>query len=115
MSSSFAVIVVNICMYVCTYGNVGGLAILESVLWDAVPSYLRKLNKQCILSLGKVCMCEWMDGHIRVLSTTAILCQALPLDHVPIQFSSWMGENSFFKSILTGIPMLIMHYLLCRW
>eukprot|EP01035_Chromulina_nebulosa_P020914 gene20913-27106_t len=49
----------------------GGLAILESVLWDAVPSYLRKLNKQCILSLGK----------------------ALPLDHVPIQFSSWMGGD----------------------
>lgn len=30
----------------------GGLAILESVLWDAVPSYLRKLNQQCIHSLG---------------------------------------------------------------
>ena len=35
----------------------GGLAILESVLWDAVPSYLRKLNKQCVLSLGKVSYC----------------------------------------------------------
>jgi phosphoenolpyruvate carboxylase len=33
----------------------GGLAILESVLWDAVPSYLRKLNAQCILSLGELC------------------------------------------------------------
>jgi phosphoenolpyruvate carboxylase len=32
----------------------GGLAILESVLWDAVPSYLRKLNSQCILSLGTI-------------------------------------------------------------
>lgn len=49
----------------------GGLAILESVLWDAVPSYLRKLNAQCIESLG----------------------QELPLDHVPIRFSSWMGGD----------------------
>eukprot|EP01039_Chlorochromonas_danica_P003242 gene3241-3552_t len=49
----------------------GGLAILESVLWDAVPSYLRKLNLQCIQSLGK----------------------ALPLDRSPIKFSSWMGGD----------------------
>lgn len=50
----------------------GGLAILESVLWDAVPSFLRKLNAQCQLSLQK----------------------PLPLDHVPIHFSSWMGLTS---------------------
>eukprot|EP01041_Mallomonas_annulata_P010309 gene10309-21509_t len=49
----------------------GGLAIVETVLWDAVPSYLRKLNAQCVESLG----------------------QALPLDHVPIRFSSWMGGD----------------------
>ena len=47
----------------------GGLAIVETVLWDAVPSYLRKLNAQCVESLG----------------------QAIPLTLVPIQFSSWMG------------------------
>lgn len=49
----------------------GGLAILESVLWDAVPSYLRKLNLQSIQSLGK----------------------PLPLRHTPIKFSSWMGGD----------------------
>eukprot|EP01038_Epipyxis_sp_PR26KG_P004144 gene4144-5898_t len=49
----------------------GGLAILESVLWDAVPSYLRKLNSQCVLSLN----------------------QPLPLNFVPIRFSSWMGGD----------------------
>lgn len=49
----------------------GGLAILESVLWDAVPSYLRKLDAQCHCSLGK---------H-------------LPLNVVPIKFASWIGGD----------------------
>lgn len=49
----------------------GGLAIVESVLWDAVPGYLRKLNAQCRLSLGK----------------------DLPLDAVPIKFASWIGGD----------------------
>jgi phosphoenolpyruvate carboxylase len=49
----------------------GGLAILESVLWDAVPSYLRKLDIQCLASVGK----------------------RLPLDVVPIKFASWIGGD----------------------
>jgi phosphoenolpyruvate carboxylase len=49
----------------------GGLAIVETVLWDAVPSYLRKLNAQCIESLDR----------------------PIPLDLVPIKFSSWMGGD----------------------
>lgn len=49
----------------------GGLAILESVLWDAVPSYLRKLDAQCYCSLG----------------------MHLPLDVVPIKFASWIGGD----------------------
>ena len=49
----------------------GGIAILESVLWDAVPSYLRKLSLQCEASLGR----------------------PLPMDHVPVRFSSWMGGD----------------------
>ena len=49
----------------------GGLAIVESVLWDAVPGYLRKLNAQCRVSLGK----------------------DLPLDSVPIKFASWIGGD----------------------
>lgn len=49
----------------------GGLAIVESVLWDAVPAYLRKLDAQCRISLGS----------------------ALPLDVVPIKFASWIGGD----------------------
>lgn len=44
----------------------GGLAILESVLWDAVPSYLRKLSQQCRDSLQRT----------------------LPIDHVPVRFNA---------------------------
>ena len=49
----------------------GGLAIVESVLWDAVPSYLRKLDAQCRASLGK----------------------KLPIDAMPIKFASWIGGD----------------------
>lgn len=49
----------------------GGLAILETVLWYAVPSYLRKLDAQCLVSLGK----------------------RLPLDAAPIKFASWIGGD----------------------
>lgn len=49
----------------------GGNAVLESVLWDAVPAYLRKLDAQCALTLGK----------------------RLPIDVVPIRFASWIGGD----------------------
>lgn len=49
----------------------GGVAIIESVLWEAVPAYLRKLDAQCLLSLGK----------------------RLPIDVVPIRFASWIGGD----------------------
>lgn len=49
----------------------GGNAVIESVLWDAVPAYLRKLQTQCFLQLGKV----------------------LPVDAVPIKFASWIGGD----------------------
>jgi len=49
----------------------GGNAIIESVLWDAVPSYLRKLHTQCELQLG----------------------MKLPVDVVPIKFASWIGGD----------------------
>ena len=49
----------------------GGNAILESVLWDAVPTYLRKLDTQCEITLGK----------------------RLPIDAVPIKFASWIGGD----------------------
>lgn len=49
----------------------GGIAIIESVLWDAIPQYLRKLDAQCRASLGK----------------------CLPVDAVPIKFASWIGGD----------------------
>ena len=49
----------------------GGSAILESVLWEAVPTYLRKLDQQCRMSLG----------------------QSLPIDACPIRFASWIGGD----------------------
>jgi len=51
----------------------GGMAIVETVLWDAVPEYLRRLSAQCVDSLGP----EYK----------------LPLTAVPIVFSSWMGGD----------------------
>lgn len=49
----------------------GGIAMIETVLWDAVPRYIRKLNAQATLSLGK----------------------RLPVDAVPIKFASWIGGD----------------------
>lgn len=49
----------------------GGNAVIETVLWDAVPSFLRKLDAQCQVSLGK----------------------RLPIDIVPIKFASWIGGD----------------------
>eukprot|EP00535_Pseudo-nitzschia_heimii_P006202 CAMPEP_0197187096 /NCGR_PEP_ID=MMETSP1423-20130617/15229_1 /TAXON_ID=476441 /ORGANISM="Pseudo-nitzschia heimii, Strain UNC1101" /LENGTH=1037 /DNA_ID=CAMNT_0042638585 /DNA_START=43 /DNA_END=3156 /DNA_ORIENTATION=+ len=49
----------------------GGLAIVDTVLWKAVPNYLRKLDKQCLASLGK----------------------RLPLEVCPIKFASWIGGD----------------------
>jgi phosphoenolpyruvate carboxylase len=49
----------------------GGNAIVESVLWDAVPAYLRKLDAQVQLTLG----------------------MRLPIDFVPVKFASWIGGD----------------------
>ncbi|VEU37851.1 unnamed protein product [Pseudo-nitzschia multistriata] len=49
----------------------GGLAIVDTILWKAVPNYLRKLNAQCQASLGK----------------------KLPLEVCPIKFASWIGGD----------------------
>lgn len=49
----------------------GGIAVIETVLWDAVPTYLRKLNAQLKVSVGK----------------------ELPIDAVPIKFASWIGGD----------------------
>jgi Phosphoenolpyruvate carboxylase len=49
----------------------GGNAIIENVLWDAVPNYLRKLDIECRLRLG----------------------QPLPIESSPIKFTSWIGGD----------------------
>ena len=49
----------------------GGLAIIDTSLWTAVPNYLRKLDAQCLASLGK----------------------RLPLEVCPIRFASWIGGD----------------------
>jgi phosphoenolpyruvate carboxylase len=49
----------------------GGLAIIDTSLWTAVPNYLRKLDAQCLASLGK----------------------RLPLEVCPIKFASWIGGD----------------------
>jgi len=49
----------------------GGLAVVDTILWKAVPDYLRKLDKQCEASLGK----------------------RLPLESCPIKFASWIGGD----------------------
>jgi phosphoenolpyruvate carboxylase len=48
-----------------------GLAIVENVLWNAVPQFLRKLDDVVLHTLGK----------------------ALPLDITPIKIASWMGGD----------------------
>uniref|UniRef100_A0A7S2A7E1 phosphoenolpyruvate carboxylase n=1 Tax=Trieres chinensis TaxID=1514140 RepID=A0A7S2A7E1_TRICV len=49
----------------------GGNAVIESVLWEAVPAYLRKLDAQCRVSLGR----------------------KLPVSANPIRFASWIGGD----------------------
>ena len=48
-----------------------GTLVIETVLWEALPNFLRKLNSMTESTLGK----------------------SLPLDAVPIKFSSWMGGD----------------------
>jgi phosphoenolpyruvate carboxylase len=49
----------------------GGNAVIETVLWDAVPTYLRKLHTQCQIQLNLT----------------------LPIDCCPIKFASWIGGD----------------------
>ena len=49
----------------------GGFSVIETSLWEAVPNFIRHLNRVCEQELG----------------------QALPLDARPFSFSSWMGGD----------------------
>lgn len=48
-----------------------GTLVVETVLWETLPQFLRKLNSTMVESLGK----------------------KLPLDVAPIKFASWMGGD----------------------
>ncbi|KAG7369641.1 phosphoenolpyruvate carboxylase [Nitzschia inconspicua] len=48
-----------------------GTLVVETVLWEALPNFLRKLNAM----------------------TQSVLGKSLPLDATPIKFSSWMGGD----------------------
>lgn len=50
-----------------------GTLIVETVLWTAVPQFLRKLNATMVAHLGPT--------------------KELPLDAAPIKFASWMGGD----------------------
>jgi phosphoenolpyruvate carboxylase len=63
----------------------GGNAVLESVLWDAVPSYLRKLDAFCQLTLNR----------------------RLPVDTVPIKFASWIGGDRDGAFLMPGIQNVV--------
>ncbi len=52
----------------------GGLAVIETSLWDAVPTFLRKLDATLRHKFG--------DEH-----------GGLPLDACPVRFASWMGGD----------------------
>lgn len=56
-----------------------GTLVVETVLWTAVPSFLRKLDSTMKAHLGK----------------------RLPLDAVPIKFASWMGGDRDGNSFVT--------------
>ncbi|MDY7093049.1 MAG: phosphoenolpyruvate carboxylase [Acidobacteriota bacterium] len=49
----------------------GGLVTFEQVLWDAVPDYLRELDRALVQHTG----------------------QSLPRDAAPVRFGSWMGGD----------------------
>jgi phosphoenolpyruvate carboxylase len=56
-----------------------GTLVVETVLWTAVPSFLRKLDATMKAHLGK----------------------RLPLDAIPIKFASWMGGDRDGNSFVT--------------
>jgi phosphoenolpyruvate carboxylase len=69
-----------------------GIAIVENVLWHAVPSYLRKLN----------------DVFVKEIGTS------LPLTIAPIKISSWMGgDRDGNPNVTPAITQQVC--LLSRW
>lgn len=70
----------------------GGLLIVETVLWDAVPNYLRKLE-----------------------DVVSIECKtSLPLQWAPIKMASWMGGDRDGNPNVTP-PITLEVSMLSRW
>ncbi|MCY0965929.1 phosphoenolpyruvate carboxylase [Parathalassolituus penaei] len=69
-----------------------GFAVVENSLWQAVPNLLRDLNAE-LLERG---------------------CSALPLDAVPVRFSSWMGGDRDGNPNVTALVTREVLYL-ARW
>lgn len=69
-----------------------GLAVVENVLWNAVPNFLRKLDDTLFLELGT----------------------RLPLDAAPLKIASWMGGDRDGNPNVTPAITLEVS-LLSRW
>ncbi len=70
----------------------GGLAVLEQSLWDAVPRFLRRLDRALVEHTGK----------------------ALPVDAAPIVFGSWIGGDRDGNPNVTA-DVTEEAVRMCRW
>lgn len=69
-----------------------GFAVVENSLWEGVPNYLRELNEQIEAQLG----------------------YKLPVDFVPVRFTSWMGgDRDGNPNVTADITRHVL--LLSRW
>ena len=67
------------------------LLLVESVAWNALPTFLRKLDGICRAELGK----------------------PLPLTARPIKFASWMGGDRDGNPNVTPVITKVLLVLLC--